>query len=53
MPFVTYNGPFGPVIVRTVDGAWIPTAPANRDYQDYQAWIVAGSPATWPARSFG
>jgi hypothetical protein len=48
MPFVTYTGLFGPVIVRTADGAFIPTDPANRDYQDYQAWIAAGSPSVWP-----
>lgn len=30
-------------IMRVSDGAIIPFDPANRDYQEYQKWIVAGN----------
>lgn len=46
-PFTIVNSFFGPVIVRARDGAFIPFDPANRDYQDYLAWVAAGSPPTW------
>jgi hypothetical protein len=37
-------------IKRLADGACIPLAPGNRDYQDYLAWVEAGNtPADDPA----
>lgn len=30
------------VIVRTSDGAFIPVAEGNMDYQEYLAWVAAG-----------
>jgi hypothetical protein len=30
-------------IVRLSDGAFIPTAPGNRDYREYQDWLEAGN----------
>jgi hypothetical protein len=26
-------------VIRTRDGGWIPDEPANRDWQEYQAWL--------------
>lgn len=31
-------------IIRNSDGANIPPDEGNRDYQDYLAWVAAGSP---------
>lgn len=31
------------VILRTTDGATIPTDPANTDYQEYLRWLEAGN----------
>ena len=31
------------VIIRDYDGAFIPTDPGNRDYQDYLAWLAEGN----------
>ena len=31
------------VIVRIADGAFIPTDPANKDYQQYLEWIAQGN----------
>lgn len=51
-PFTIYAGPWGPQIVRTIDGAFIPADMANKDYRDYENWIAAGSPpAPWPLPS--
>ena len=33
------------VILRVADGAYIPTAPGNKDYQAYLAWAAAGNTA--------
>lgn len=30
-------------ILRTVDGTWIPSDPANTDFIEYQAWLAAGN----------
>lgn len=32
-------------ILRVADGAYIPTAPGNKDYQAYLAWVAAGNTA--------
>ena len=33
-------------IIRDADGATIPMAPGNRDYQEYLEWVAAGNMAT-------
>ena len=40
----------GEMIVRIADNAWIPTDPANTDYQAYLAWVAEGHTAEeWEA----
>jgi hypothetical protein len=29
-------------VIRTEDGAYIPNDPANRDWAEYQQWVLAG-----------
>ena len=29
-------------VIRTVDGAWIPADPVNRDYEEYLQWVEDG-----------
>lgn len=31
------------IVVRDIDGAFIPDDPANLDYQDYLKWLDAGN----------
>jgi hypothetical protein len=50
MPFTLLTTSFGSMIYRAADGAYIPVNPSNADYQNYQAWLSAGSPAVWPTK---
>lgn len=34
---------WGNVIIRIADNSFIPTDPANTDYQRYLAWVEAGN----------
>ena len=38
-----------PGVIRTTDGAHIPSDPGNRDWQEYQWWLAAGN-APLPAK---
>jgi len=40
-----YTNQFGTFIVRTSDGAEIPTDTNNTDYKEYLAWVAAGNVA--------
>ena len=31
------------LILRTTDGYWIPTDPANSDYKEYLEWVAEGN----------
>jgi hypothetical protein len=39
------------IIQRDEDGAFIPFDPANRDYQDYWAWLNEGNQPAAPAQT--
>ena len=39
----TGNVSEAPVILRKTDGAFIPKAIGNKDYQDYLEWVAAGN----------
>lgn len=40
-------------VLRLSDGAFIPFDPANRDYQDYLAWVAEGNQADPAENSSG
>jgi hypothetical protein len=40
---MTYQLTSGDSILRLSDGAYIPTAPGNRDYREYLDWVEAGN----------
>jgi hypothetical protein len=49
---MTYQLTSGETILRLTDNAFIPQAPGNRDYAEYQAWLAKGNtplPAPAPA----
>jgi hypothetical protein len=50
MPFTVSSNVIGSFIVRAADNAFIPEDLANKDYQDYLAWVAAGSPADWTTK---
>ena len=37
------NGELNEFVVLRSDGLWIPTDPANSDYQKYLAWVSEGN----------
>jgi hypothetical protein len=38
-----YDGTLATCVIRTTDGACIPFAPDNTDYQAYLAWVAEGN----------
>jgi len=40
---MTYQLTTDDTILRIADNAWIPSDPANRDYQEYLAWLSEGN----------
>ena len=40
---MTYQLTSGDTILRLSDNAYIPQAPGNRDYREYQAWLSEGN----------
>ena len=45
-----YQSKYGEVIIHTEKNLWIPSDPANTDYQEYLAWVAKGNEAEeWSA----
>jgi len=44
--FKLHNTPFGQVVIRLADNAFIPFDPDNSDYIAYLAWLAEGNVPT-------
>ena len=43
MNYKLENPKYGEVVIRLLDGAYIPFAPDNTDYQEYLKWVAEGN----------